>query len=133
VLACGLFVSSTAVSSLHVHDYTDHDHPEHHHGPASHEHGHSTIADRDHHSLPDEDRPALEAEACDPGRHAISITMGCAHLPQVHAEFAELPAPTGDAPNAVIRSTIPLTDVRVHGPPFDTRIAPRAPPVAPHA
>jgi hypothetical protein len=133
VLACGLAVSSTAVSSLHVHDYTDHDHPDHHHGPASHEHAHPAIADRDDHSSADEDQPALEVESCDPGRHAISITMGCVHSPQVHAEVAELSAPTAKAPISATGSTTALTDVRVHGPPFDARIASRAPPVTPHA
>lgn len=29
---------------------------------------------------------AVEAESCDPARHAISVSMGCAAVPQVHVD-----------------------------------------------
>jgi hypothetical protein len=132
VLACGLVVSSTVASSLHVHEYVGHDHPEHHHGPAAHDHGHSTAVDGDHHPIAD-DHSAIQAESCDPGRHAVSIAVGCAYVPQVHIDLAELPRPTTEAPSSVSQSAITPRDVRVHGPPFDARIPSRAPPVIPHA
>lgn len=120
-------------SALHVHEYVGHDHPDHHHGPATHEHGHLVVADREHHSVEEHDDPAIEAESCDPGRHAVTVSMGCAYVPQVHVDFAALPGPTSEAASSPTRSAIALTDVRVHGPPFDARTPSRAPPVNPHA
>ena len=131
VLAQALVVSSAMASSLHVHEYLGHDHPDHHHGPATHEHEHA-LAERDHHSTAehDDDHPTVGAESCDPGRHAVAVTMGCAQVPQVHVDVAELPVPTIAAPTAPIRTTTRVTEVRVHGPPpFDPRIPSRAPPL----
>jgi hypothetical protein len=59
--------------------------------------------------------------------------MGCARIPQAHVDLAELPGPTFAVPGAPIRSAVPITDVRVHGPPFDARTPSRAPPLTPHA
>lgn len=131
VLAQALGVSSAMASSLHVHEYVGHDHPDHHHGPATHEHEHSAWAERDHHSTEEDDaHQTVGAESCDPGRHAVAVTLGCTQVPQVHVDIAELPGPTTAAPTAPIRSAAPVTDVRVHGPPpFDPRIPSRAPPL----
>ena len=122
LVACALvqaLVVSTAMgASLHVHEYLGHDHPEHHHGPASHEHHHAAIADDDHHDgTEDHGLPALQADSCDPGQHAAAVTMGCAQVPQLHVDIAELPGPTVLVPTAPVQSAAPVTDVRVHGPP----------------
>ena len=121
------------LSSLHVHEYKGHDHPDHHHGPAAHDHDHPATADQDHHSLAGEDAPAWHADPCEPGRHAVGVSMTCACIPQAHVDLAELPGPTIAFPSAPVRSTVPFTDVRVHGPPFDARTPSRAPPLNPHA
>ena len=131
LLAHSLVVSSAMASSMHVHDYAAHDHPDHHHGPASHEHKHSALAEQDHHSPADDDHQALQAESCDPGRHVIATTLGCAQVPRAQVDLGELPGPTIIAPAAPIRSATPVVDVRVHGPPFDARIPARAPPLTP--
>ena len=126
-----MVVSAAAASSLHVHEYAGHNHPEHHHGPASHEHGHQHHAppDPDHHvEGVHEDHPEMEGEPCDPGRHAVAVTLGCTDITQVHIEIAELAGPTVIAPTALVRSAGPITDVRAHGPPFD-RTPSRAPPL----
>ena len=133
LLANSLAVSSAMASSMHVHQYAEHDHPEHHHGPAAHEHGHSALVEQDHHSATDNDHPAFRAESCDPGRHAVATTLGCAQIPPAHVDLGELPGPTIIAPAAPIQSATPVVDVRVHGPPFDTRIPARAPPLTLHA
>ena len=138
LVACALvqaLVISTAVgASLHVHEYLGHDHPEHHHGPASHEHHHAAIADDDHHDeTEDHSLPALQADSCDPGQHAVAVTMGCAQVPPLHVDIAELPGPTVLVPAAPVQSVAPVTDVRAHGPPFDPRIPSRAPPLTPPA
>jgi hypothetical protein len=57
--------------------------------------------------------------------------MGCAPVPQLHLAIAELPSPTVVGPAAPVQSVAPVTDVRVHGPPFDCRIPARAPPFTP--
>jgi hypothetical protein len=133
LLAHSLAVSSAMASSMHVHEYAEHDHLDHHHGPASHEHERSALADQDHHSPPeeDDDHPALEAQSCDPGRHAVAVTLGCVRVPQAQVDLGELPGPTFIAPPAPIRSATPVIEVRVHGPPFDVRIPARAPPLTP--
>jgi ABC-type Zn2+ transport system substrate-binding protein/surface adhesin len=134
VLVQGLAVSTAMGSSLHVHEYVEHDHPDHHHGPASHEHHQSAVADHDDHSgAEDSDHPELRSESCDPGQHAVAVTMGCAQVAQLHVAITELPGPTVLVPTAPVRSVTPVTDVRVHGPPFDPRIPSRAPPLTPHA
>ena len=132
VLMQALVVSTATVSSLHVHEYFGHDHPEHHHGLASHEHDDTELPDLDHHvGSVDEDQEEIEAGPCDPGRHAFAVTLGCAHVPLVHIEFAEGAGPTVVAPIAPIGSATPITDIRVHGPPSNVRIPSRAPPL-PH-
>ena len=129
VLAPALVASSIMMSRLHVHEYLGHDHPAHHHGPASHEHGHSQEV-QDHHSPSGEDdRPSVNAESCDPGRHAVAVKMGFAQLPHVQVDLGELPGPTLVVPSAPMRSASPVTDVRVHGPPFSVRIPSRGPPL----
>jgi hypothetical protein len=132
VLLQALVVSTAWGASLHVHEYLGHDHPEHHHGPASHEHHQAAIADDDHHDeTEDHGLPALQADSCDPGHHAVAVTMGCAQVPQLHAAIAELPSPTVVVPAAPVQSVAAVRDVRVHGPPFDSRIPARAPPLTP--
>ena len=128
-LVQALVLSTAMGSSLHVHEYAGHDHPEHHHGPASHEHHHSTAPDGHHFGDEAPDHPGVQAESCDPGRHAVAVTMGCAQVPRVHVQIAELPGPAIPAPTWSVRAAIPLTDVRVHGPPFDVGIPSRAPPL----
>jgi hypothetical protein len=59
--------------------------------------------------------------------------MGCAQVPQLHVDIAELPGPTVLVPAAPVQPVASVTDVRVHGPPFDPRIPSRAPPLTPHA
>jgi hypothetical protein len=121
----GLLLASTSgqVGALHIHDYTDHDHPEHHHGLASHEHHRP---DRHH------DDDELSIESCDPGQHAVSITMGCVPWPAVHAPDGECASPDRVEPLVPLRLEQRLTDVRVHGPP-PLALAPRAPPLSLHA
>jgi hypothetical protein len=130
VLAQALVVSASVGSSLHVHEYVGHDHPDHHHGPASHEHHHSALAGgADHFASEDHDVPAFQEDSCDPGRHAVALTMGCAQVPQVHVDIAELPSPSVSMPAVPVKSAVAVTDVRVHGPPFDPRVPSRAPPL----
>ena len=132
VLVQALAVSTSMASSLHVHEYVGHDHPDHHHGPAAHDHDGLATTDPDHHAdAGDEDHPAWQADPCEPGRHAVAVSMGCACVLQAHVDLAELPGPTIVVPSAPIRSAVPFTDVRVHGPPFDPRTPSRAPPPPP--
>ena len=134
LLAQALVVSTSAASPLHVHEYVGHDHPAHHHGPAAHEHHDLAPADQDHHpDTGDEDHLVWQADPCEPGRHAVAVSMGCACIIQAHIDLAELPGPTIVVASAPIRSAVPFTDVRVHGPPFDPRTPSRAPPFTPHA
>ena len=129
-----LVVSTAAGVSLHVHEYLGHDHPEHHHGPASHDHHHTAIADNDHgDETEDHSLTAFQADSCDPGQHAVAVTMGYAQVPQLYVDIAEQTGPTGGVPAEPVESVAPVTDVRVHGPPFDPRIPSRAPPLTPHA
>lgn len=137
-LVAALVAAPGVVSSLHVHEYTGHDHPTHHHGPASHEHGphHSPLTEPDHDhdaTFDSHGTAAVSAESCDPGRHAVAVKMGCAQPPQLHLDLAERPGPTIAVPTIALRSAVGITDVRVHGPPFDPRIPSRAPPLTPHA
>jgi hypothetical protein len=129
MLVAASVVSSAAGSSLHVHEYAGHDHPEHRHGPASHEHHHSAIAEDHHSEAEDPDHPDLQAESCDPGRHAVAVTIGCAQAARFHVDIAELPGPAIPAPTASAGSAMPLADVRVHGPPLALGIPSRAPPL----
>jgi hypothetical protein len=122
LLALVLASTSGQVSALHIHAYTDHDHPEHHHGLAAHEHQPPALHD-------DDDDDVIHLESCDPGQHALSITMGSAPLPQVHAIDGESATPGSVAPLVQLRSVHHVTDVRVHGPPTRTQAAPRAPPL----
>ena len=134
VLIQALVVSTAAGASLHVHEYLGHDHPDHHHGPATHDHEHPTEPARDHHSVAEDDHtPAIQAESCDPGRHAVSVSLGCAFVSQLHIAVGVLPGPTFMVPSVPIQSAVRPRDVRVHGPPFDPRTPSRAPPLTPHA
>ncbi len=144
VLVPALVVSTAAAASLHVHEYVGHDHPEHHHGPASHEHHPSAIADHGHdaaeegHHRPvveadfpvlESDFPVLESESCDPGGHRSTVSMGCASVPRVHVDVAELPGPAMLDPAAPIGSAASVTDLRAHGPPSGLHVPSRAPPL----
>ena len=127
-LVQALVLSTASASSLHVHEYAGHDHPEHRHGPASHEHFHSEIADY-YTSADDGRHPWVQAESCEPGQHAVAVTMGCAQVPQVQVDVAELPGPATLTLASPGRSAASVGDVRVHGPPFDPEIPARAPPL----
>jgi hypothetical protein len=109
------------VSALHIHAYTDHDHPEHHHGFAAHEH---------HRSVRHHDDDVVHLETCDPGQHAVSLTMGCAPVPRVHVIDAECASPAAVESLVPFRSVHHFTDVRVHGPPLLAQAPPRAPPLS---
>jgi hypothetical protein len=132
-LAHALVVSSFGVSPLHMHEYVGHDHPDHHHGPAIH--GHTHAATGAHHGGLTEEhhRPALQADRCDAGKHAVTVAMGGAFVVQLHLDTAELPGPTIAIVPAPAQSTAPVTDVRVHGPPHEIRLPSRAPPLTVHA
>ena len=131
VLVQALAVSTATGSSLHVHEYSGHDHPEHHHGPASHEHYAPGLPESDDHvASGDEDHPEMAALPCDPGRHAVELTLGRSHVAQIHIEIADAAGPAVAAPLAATGSATPITDVRVHGPPSHVRIPSRAPPLA---
>ncbi len=126
----GLILASTSghVSALHIHAYTDHDHPEHHHGLAAHEHNRPA----QHHDDDDDDGDGDEAvhlESCDPGQHAVALTMGCTPLPPAHAIDGVCPNLILAALLVPIRSVNEVTDIRVHGPPPLTHAPPRAPPL----
>jgi len=108
------------VTALHTHTYTDHDHPEHHHGLATHVH-HAVEA----HS----DDDAVSLESCDPGRHAVSIVVGCAALAHQLPVAAECVTPAVVQPLVRLHTTTALADLRVHGPPPRTHSSPRAPPL----
>ena len=127
-----LVASTASGASLHVHEYAGHDHPEHQHGPASHEHHPAAVTENDHHAeTEDHGLPAFQADSCDPGHHAVAVTIGGAQVPQLHLAIAVLPSPTLVVPAAPVQSVAPVTDVRVHGPPFDSRLPARAPPLTP--
>ena len=128
LLALVLASTSGQVSALHIHAYTDHDHPEHDHGLAAHEHQPPARHHDDDEDVIHED-DVIRLESCDPGQHAVSITMGSAPLPQVHAIDGESATPATVAPLVQLRSEHHVTDVRVHGPPTRTQAAPRAPPL----
>jgi hypothetical protein len=132
-LVQALVVSTAAGASLHVHEYLGHDHPEHHHGPASHDHHAAIVDDDQYDETEDHDLPTLQADSCHPAQHAVAVRIGCAPVPPLHIDVTELPGPPILVPAAPVQSAAPVTDVRVHGPPFDSRIPARAPPFTPHA
>jgi hypothetical protein len=140
VLAVIVAVSSAAVSSPHVHAYgAGHNHPEHQHGPASHghEHHHGSPAPltHAHHDAHEDggDVASVRLEACDAGDHAIRIPGAAAPVPQAPAQLAVLSGLVVVPPVTPARVAIALLDVRVHGPPADTRLPARAPPLTPLA
>ena len=112
---------SSQVSRLHTHAYAGHDHPEHQHGLAAHDHAQAVVHE-------DESDEGLHVEPCDPGRHEVSLTLGCAPaMPRVsvHAEAVQLPALDRLVPLRIIGMA---TDARAHGPPLVPSGPPRAPP-----
>lgn len=118
----GLAVVSSAglMPATHIHRYADHDHPEHHHGPAIHEH-------RRAQALPNDGLP--QWTTCDPGQHAVSLTVGCAAVPLTQIVEAESSSATVLPSLVRLQPARELTDVRVHGPPPRTQAPPRAPPL----
>jgi hypothetical protein len=122
LLGTAVLATAGQVPALHTHVYRDHDHPEHHHGVAAHEHHPAR-----HHDDPDDHWSNLES--CDPGQHAVSLTMGCASVPPSQVVDADVPCPTLREFLVPIRSVVDRRDVRVHGPPPRSRIPARAPPI----
>lgn len=111
-------------SALHTHSYASHGHPEHRHGPAAHEHPQPAPHHDEH-----EDHDAVHLESCDPGQHAVSVTIACPPLPRVDA-LAGQSEHAASVDRLVLLSAVhPVRDVRVHGPPSRTQTAPRAPPL----
>ena len=121
VLALILAVSSAVVSPPHVHAYDGHDHPEHQHGPASHEH--------DAHHPDVDDDAGFHFEACAPGDHVLEVPAAAVPLPQSHVQLAVLTMTVAAAPATSGRLAAAPIDVRVHGPPPDTRLPARGPPL----
>jgi hypothetical protein len=133
LLVQALIVASASASVLHVHEYAGHDHPDHRHGPAAHTHAQSTAHDHDRDLPAGGDHGAtIESAACEPGRHAVGARMA-ADIRLAQVDVGELPARIAVAAAATICAATALTDVRVHGPPLDDRIASRAPPLISHA
>jgi hypothetical protein len=132
MLAVIVAISSAAVSSPHVHAYGGHEHPEHQHGPASHQHEHHDAQHEDgHHD--DADGTSARIEACDAGEHAISIPGAAAPAARAHVPLAVLVGSIVVPPVTPARFALAPLDVRVHGPPPDTRLPARAPPLTPLA
>jgi hypothetical protein len=135
VLAVIVAVCSATISSPHVHAYGGHDHPEHQHGPASHghEHHHGSAATpaHDHHDAHEDvgHIASVRIEACDAGDHAIRVPGAVAPVPQAHVQLAVLSSLIVVPPVAPARLGFAPLDVRVHGPPQDTRLPARAPPL----
>jgi hypothetical protein len=125
LLIPALTATSGVASLLHTHAYTDHDHPEHHHGPALHEHHHSEVA---HH-----DRAEVTLESCDPGQHAVSVSLGSLSLPNLHMMDSESGHTFASRLLLSVCSIKDRCDVRVHGPPSHSQIPSRAPPLPLHA
>jgi hypothetical protein len=155
VLALILAASSAVVSSAHVHAYAaGHDHPEHRHGPASHgddqHHASRHAATHDHHAAQDDhdglgaqdrhdaqDRhhggldgaAGFHADACDAGDHVLKVPAAAGPLARAHVQLAVLTIPITGVPVSSGRLAAAPIDVRVHGPPPDTRLPARAPPL----
>jgi hypothetical protein len=123
VVACAFAFVIGQVPALHTHVYSGHEHREHDHGPAAHEH--LTPAHHDN----DDDGDAVHLDRCDPGEHAVAFTIGGAPLPQVKTVHAESATLWFHAPLVLLRSARSLADVRVHGPPPERHLPPRAPPL----
>ena len=128
LLVPALMVTAGVGSLLHTHVYADHDHPEHQHGLAAHEH-HLTPAHPPSH---DDDRIA-RIEACDPGKHTVSVASLCAAVPPAPVVIAERGVLALPSPDLQTWQPVGYADVRVHGPPSRSQASPRAPPVALHA
>jgi len=118
----GLAVASSGLQpGLHVHAYTDHDHPEHHHGPAVH----------DHDEIEQHDEAGdVRLDECDPAQHVLTLAALCVAAPELSLFDDALKPSAIRAPRLSSLVASHLTDVRVHGPPLDARLAPRAPPVS---
>jgi hypothetical protein len=108
-------------SPLHTHAYSGHDHREHNHGPAAHAHAQAPA----HH---DEGDDSPHFDTCDPGQHAVPVTIGAAPLPHADSFHAESSNARIVARLVLVRSANTLTDVRVHGPPSLRHVPTRAPP-----
>jgi hypothetical protein len=119
VLIPALMATSSVMSALHTHAYSDHDHPEHHHGLAAHAHGVAWHPDDTN----------VHIEGCDPATHTVSFTFVCPAPPQVQSVDAEVSLPALPIPERRVERTVRHTDVRVHGPPSRTLASPRAPPL----
>ena len=124
-------LSAAGSAALHVHRYAGHDHPEHHHGPAAHEH--HQAAPRHEHDFPNtKHAPRPEWTPCDPGQHALSLTIACATPPYGFTLVAQC-EPMGTVAAARDHGpAVAFTDARAHGPPTCTQAPPRAPPLSTH-
>jgi hypothetical protein len=133
MLALIVAVCSAAVSSPHVHAYGGHDHPEHQHGPTSHGHDHHdgspAIASHDDGHGDNGGVASFRIEGCDAGDHAVRLPGTAAPVPQSHVQLAVLSGPIVVPPVLPARLAIARLDVRVHGPPPDTHLPARAPPL----
>lgn len=156
VAVCSAAVSSPHVHAYGGHEHPEHQHGpashrhEHHHGspaaaavPASADDHHDTHHGDGH----DDDGDAsvrregagasvsivgvsVRIEACDAGDHAVRIPGAAAPATQAHVPLAAVLAGSIVVPPVVpARFAIALLDVRVHGPPPDTRLPARAPPL----
>jgi hypothetical protein len=71
----------------------------------------------------------VHLESCDPGQHAISLTMACGPLPPTHAIDGVCPTLILAGLLVPSRAVNEVTDIRVHGPPPLTQAPPRGPPL----
>ena len=126
LVAVAIALTSGSAALQHVHAYTDHDHAEHHHGPASH--GHTAVTHQ-HDSASHSPDEAARLEGCDPGEHAVSVT-----ITYVAPHPGDAPVPVtldtivAPPPERAWRHVVP-SDVRAHSPPRLTDAPLRAPPV----
>lgn len=119
LVAVAFVAISVSAPTLHTHAYGDHDHPEHRHGLAMHEHhGLSRHATDD----------TVRVEDCDPGQHAVAVSLRCVPPPHVPTVDAVDTVPAVIEPDLTATVRVSLADVRAHGPPLLVRTSPRAPP-----
>jgi hypothetical protein len=129
LVAFAVVFSTTAVSSLHVHAYSDHDDASHHHGLASHEHQASSSERPSHGEDADHDDEAPHVEACERDLHVVPIvTMSCADAVPLSIDMVPASGRLLLTDPADRRVAVPFSDVRVHGPPGLNTLSLRGPP-----